>query len=101
MGNRSVFGSVMAPLDLRERSYPADPVHHHRDQDTQTYLVNLQTLSSFALARMLNDCAEGSATQRAIQKELRKRCEEHKDTKTPWLFPAPPRLRGGATQDKK
>jgi hypothetical protein len=59
--------------------------------------MNLETLSSFALARMLNDCAEGSATQHAIQEELRKRCEEHKDTQTPWLFPAPPK----ATQDKK
>lgn len=48
--------------------------------------MNLQTLSSFVLARMLNDAAEGSATQRAIQEELRKRCDEYKDTKTPWLF---------------
>jgi hypothetical protein len=48
--------------------------------------VSLQTLSSFALARMLNDCAEGSATQHAIQEELRKRCDESKDTKTRWLF---------------
>jgi hypothetical protein len=48
--------------------------------------INLETRSSFALARMLNDAAEGSATQRAIQEELRKRCDEYKDTKTPWLF---------------
>ena len=35
--------------------------------------MNLETLSSFALARLLNDAAEGSAFQRAIQKELRRR----------------------------
>jgi len=48
--------------------------------------MNLQTLSSFALARLLNDAAEGSAFQRAIQKEIRNREEQRKDTKTPWLF---------------
>ena len=48
--------------------------------------MNLQTLSSFALARMLNDCAEGSALQRAVQNEIHNREEAHKDTKTPWLF---------------
>jgi hypothetical protein len=49
--------------------------------------MNLQTLSSFALARLLSDCAQGSATQREIQEELRTR-EEHlrHDNKTPWLF---------------
>jgi FPC/CPF motif-containing protein YcgG len=63
--------------------------------------MNLETLSSFALARMLNDCAEGSAMQRAIQKEIRNREEQYKDIPAseagPWLFPAPPK----ATQDKK
>lgn len=49
--------------------------------------MNLQTLSSFALARMLSDCAEGSAMQRKIQEELRSRADNiKKDTKTPWLF---------------
>src|SRR4029077_13497056 len=48
--------------------------------------MNLQTLSSFALARMLNDAAEGSAFQRAIQKEIRTREEQRKDTMTRWLF---------------
>jgi hypothetical protein len=50
--------------------------------------VNLETLSSFALARMLSDCAEGSAIQRQIQEELRSREERTKrtDNKTPWLF---------------
>jgi hypothetical protein len=50
--------------------------------------VNLETLSSFALMRMLGDCADGSATQRRIQDELRSREEnmKHSDNKTPWLF---------------
>jgi hypothetical protein len=48
--------------------------------------MNLETLSTFALARMLNDCAEGSALQRAVQKELHDRCDQHKDKTTPWLF---------------
>jgi hypothetical protein len=50
--------------------------------------LNLESLSSFALARMLSDCAEGSATQRKIQAELMSREEgmKHKDNKTPWLF---------------
>jgi hypothetical protein len=50
--------------------------------------MNLETLSSFALMRLLSDCAEGSATQRKIQKELRSREEnmKHSDNKTPWLF---------------
>jgi hypothetical protein len=50
--------------------------------------MNLDTLSSFALARMLSDCAEGSAIQRQIQEELRSREEnlKHADNKTPWLF---------------
>jgi hypothetical protein len=50
--------------------------------------MNLETLSTFALARMLGDCAEGSATQRHIQEELRSREEnmKHSDNKTPWLF---------------
>jgi hypothetical protein len=50
--------------------------------------MNLETLSTFALARMLSDCAEGSATQREIQEELRSREEslKHSDNKTPWLF---------------
>jgi hypothetical protein len=50
--------------------------------------MNLQTLSSFALARMLADCAQGSAIQRRIQEELRSREEgmKHTDNKTPWLF---------------
>lgn len=49
--------------------------------------MNLETLSSFALARMLADCADGSATQRHIQEELRRREENVKaDNKTPWLF---------------
>ena len=48
--------------------------------------MNLQTLSSFALARMLNDCAEGSALQRAVQNEIRNREEQYKDTETPWLL---------------
>jgi hypothetical protein len=39
MGNRSVFGSVMAALDVRELRYPADPVHHHRHQNPETDLV--------------------------------------------------------------
>jgi hypothetical protein len=47
----------------------------------------LEALSSFALARLLSDCAQGSATQREIQEELRSR-EEHLKygDKTPWLF---------------
>jgi hypothetical protein len=50
--------------------------------------MNLQSLSSFALARMLSDCAEGSAMQRKIQQELRSREEnmKHSDNKTAWLF---------------
>ena len=50
--------------------------------------MNLETLSTFALARMLSDCAEGSAIQRRIQEELRSREEnvKHTDNKTPWLF---------------
>jgi hypothetical protein len=50
--------------------------------------MNLDTLSSFALARMLSACAEGSAIQRQIQEELREREEnlKHADNKTPWLF---------------
>lgn len=50
--------------------------------------MKLETLSTFALARMLADCADGSATQRHIQDELRKREEQvkHSDNKTPWLF---------------
>jgi hypothetical protein len=50
--------------------------------------VNLETLSSFALMRMLSDCADGSATQRRIQEELKTREEnvKHSDNKTPWLF---------------
>lgn len=50
--------------------------------------MNLQTLSGFALARMLQDCAQGSAVQKQIQAELRSR-EQHlifTDNKTPWLF---------------
>jgi len=35
---------------------------------------------------MLSDCAEGSATQRAIQQELRSREDEIKDKGTLWLF---------------
>jgi hypothetical protein len=42
----------------------------------------LETLSSFTLAWMLSDCAEGSATQRAIQKELRSREVNKKDNGT-------------------
>jgi hypothetical protein len=47
-----------------------------------------ETLSSFTLARMLNDCAEGSAMERQIQDELFSRAQsvEHTDSKTPWLF---------------
>jgi hypothetical protein len=48
--------------------------------------VNLETLSSFALARLLNDAAEGSAFHRAIKEEIRTREERYRDTKTPWLF---------------
>ena len=48
--------------------------------------MDLETQSSFALAKMLNDCAEGSALQRAIQNELHKRCDQHKDNQTPWLL---------------
>jgi len=50
--------------------------------------MKLDTLSSFALARMLNDCADGSAIQRQIQNELRSRevSKEYKDNKTAWLF---------------
>jgi len=48
--------------------------------------MNLQTLSSYALLQMLSDCADGSATQRKIQEELRNREENMKDTQTPWLF---------------
>jgi hypothetical protein len=48
--------------------------------------MNLETLSSFALARLLNEAAEGSAFQRAIKEEIRTREERYKDTKTPWLF---------------
>ena len=50
--------------------------------------MNLQTLSSFALARLLNDCAQDSALQREIQAELRNRHEHYKDVATPWLFSA-------------
>jgi hypothetical protein len=50
--------------------------------------MNLETLSSFALARMLNDAAQGSALQREIQAELRTREERYKDVATPWLFSA-------------
>jgi len=51
--------------------------------------MKLETLSSFALARMLSDCADGSAMQRKIQEELRSREQHLKATgdKTPWLFP--------------
>jgi len=50
--------------------------------------MKLETLSSFALMRMLNDCAQGSAIQRKIQQELNSREEnlKHSDNKTPWLF---------------
>jgi hypothetical protein len=50
--------------------------------------MNLETLSTFALMRMLSDCAEGSATQRHIQDELRSREEnvKHSNNKTRWLF---------------
>jgi hypothetical protein len=49
--------------------------------------MDLQTLSSFALARLLNDAAEGSAFQRAVQEELHNRYDnQYKDNKTPWLF---------------
>ena len=48
--------------------------------------MDLQTLSSFALAKMLNDCAEGSALQRAVQNELHNRADQHKDKETPWLL---------------
>jgi hypothetical protein len=50
--------------------------------------MNLEALSSFALARLLSDCAQGSAMQREIQEELRSREEylKHSDNKTPWLF---------------
>jgi hypothetical protein len=50
--------------------------------------MNLETLSSFALMRLLSDCAQGSAAQREIQDELRSREEnvKHSDNKTPWLF---------------
>ena len=50
--------------------------------------MNLETLSSFALARLLNDCAQDSALQREIQAELRNRQERFKDVATPWLFSA-------------
>ena len=47
-----------------------------------------KTLSSFALARMLSDCAQGSAMQRRIQDELLRRAEsvEYTDNETSWLF---------------
>lgn len=49
--------------------------------------MNLETLSSFALARMLNGAAQGSALQREIQAELRTREQgPYKDVATPWLF---------------
>ena len=49
-------------------------------------MSDLQTLSTFALAKMLNDCAEGSALQRAVQNELHNRADQHKDNQTPWLL---------------
>jgi len=57
--------------------------------------MNLQTLSSFALARMLSDSAAGSAFHRELQEELRSREEavKHGDSKTPWLFSAEERAR--------
>jgi sterol desaturase/sphingolipid hydroxylase (fatty acid hydroxylase superfamily) len=39
MGNRSVLGNVMAPLGLRERCSPVDPIRDHRHQDFETDLV--------------------------------------------------------------
>jgi hypothetical protein len=50
--------------------------------------MNLETLSTFALARLLNDAAEGSAFHRALKEEIRTREEmlQHADNKTPWLF---------------
>jgi hypothetical protein len=54
----------------------------------ETQTMNLQTLSTFALARLLNDAAEGSAFHRALKEEIRTRNEmlRHSDNKTPWLF---------------
>jgi hypothetical protein len=47
-----------------------------------------KTPSSFALARMLTDRAQGSAMQRQIQAELLRRAQsvEHTDSTTSWLF---------------
>jgi hypothetical protein len=49
----------------------------------------LQTLSARALTRLLRGAAPGSATQRAIQKELRRRAlQQHGNPSTPLIFTA-------------
>jgi len=49
--------------------------------------VNYETVSTFKLLQMLNDCPGDSAEHRAIQKELRRReGEKPKDKQTRILF---------------